>query len=490
MNGQWFLVRVSVMVLLPALFAGCEGDGGGAPPPAGSLVWAKSAVGGYSDYGASLAALSDGSVVVTGWFQAVATFGPGESNQTALISSGGEDIFVARYGPDGKLAWATGAGGTTHDYGESIAVLPDGSPVVTGEFYGRAVFGPGESCETALTAAGLDDVFVARYSPDGTLAWAKRAGGTDYDRAYGIAVLSDGSTLVTGQFRGTATFGPGEASETTLPCAGVWDIFLARFNADGTLAWAKRAGGVDSDSAADVAALTDDSSIVTGSFTGTATFGPGETSESILTSTGGTDVFVARYNADGTLAWVKHAGGTASGWSSSVAVLPDGSAFVAGGFNGLVTFGPGEANETTLPCAGINNIFLALYNADGTLRWASCAGGMGNDAANGVAALSDGSAVLTGYFDGTSVFGPTILTSAGGKDIFMARFDPDGTPLWAERAGGPDDDEGGDVVVLSDGSAAVTGHFSSTAVFGPGETNETALTCAGLNEVFVARYNP
>ena len=56
-------------------------------------------------------------------------------------------------------------------------------------------------------------------------------------------MLSDGSSLVTGMFGGTATFGPGEPEETTLTPAGGANIFVARYNPDGTLAWAKRAGG-------------------------------------------------------------------------------------------------------------------------------------------------------------------------------------------------------------------------------------------------------
>ena len=59
------------------------------------------------------------------------------------------------------------------------------------------------------------DICVARYNPDGTLAWAKRAGGIYRDTACHIAVLSDGSALATGDFwDGTATFGPGEPGET------------------------------------------------------------------------------------------------------------------------------------------------------------------------------------------------------------------------------------------------------------------------------------
>jgi hypothetical protein len=112
--------------------------------------------------------------------------------------------------------------------------LADGSSVVTGIFNGTAVFGEGELNETELTAQGVDfDIFVARYSPDGTLAWAKSAGGGDIDRSGSIDAFENGSAVVTGYYQSAATFGPGEPNETVLdfplPGEGRDDIFVARF---------------------------------------------------------------------------------------------------------------------------------------------------------------------------------------------------------------------------------------------------------------------
>ena len=143
------------------------------------------------------------------------------------------------------LVWAKGAGGVDWDYGSGIAALSDGSALVTGGFGGSATFGSGEAEETTLISAGGEDIFIARYNPDGTLAWAKRAGGREEqgDQGNDIATFADGSALVTGCFWGSATFGSGEAGETTLTAADAYQIFIALYNSDGTLAWAKRAGG-------------------------------------------------------------------------------------------------------------------------------------------------------------------------------------------------------------------------------------------------------
>ncbi|MCX6645371.1 MAG: hypothetical protein NTY09_03300, partial [bacterium] len=127
---------------------------------------------------------------------------------------------------------------------KGITTLSDNSTVVTGWFYGTATFGPGESNQTVLTSAGGADIFIARYNPDNTLAWAKRAGGpSGFDGGNGITTLSDNSTVVTGTFYLSSTFGPGESNQTVLSFTGEYDIFIACYNPDGTLAWAKCAGG-------------------------------------------------------------------------------------------------------------------------------------------------------------------------------------------------------------------------------------------------------
>ncbi|MCX6645202.1 MAG: hypothetical protein NTY09_02415, partial [bacterium] len=74
----------------------------------------------------------------------------------------------------------------------------------------------------------------------GGLMWAKRAGGSTTDKVYGITTLSDNSAVVTGWFTGSATFGPGDPNQTILTAADGYDIFIARYKQDGTLAWAKR----------------------------------------------------------------------------------------------------------------------------------------------------------------------------------------------------------------------------------------------------------
>jgi endogenous inhibitor of DNA gyrase (YacG/DUF329 family) len=124
---------------------------------------------------------------------------------------------------NGNWQWAKGAGGTDYDVGVATTMLSDDSTIVIGSFSGSATFGKGESCETVLVSDGSTDIFVAHYNTDGTIMWAKRAGGTDYDVGQGIVTLSDDSTIVIGSFEGIADFGPYD-----LTSQGDSDVFVAK----------------------------------------------------------------------------------------------------------------------------------------------------------------------------------------------------------------------------------------------------------------------
>jgi uncharacterized delta-60 repeat protein len=465
-------------------------------PPSGNLIWAKSAGGSSNDGGLATTTLTDNSIVATGRFQYPATFGSGESNQTVLTSAGRLDIFVARYNPDGTLAWAKHAGGSSDDEGYAVTALSDDSTVVTGYFQGTATFGPDEANATVMTSAGTLDMFIARYNSNGTLAWARHAGGTGNDGGRSITTLSDNSTVVTGTFNISATFGPGEPNETILTAFGNQDIFVARYNPDGSLLWAKCAGGSSNEEGFAITELSDNSTVVTGYYNShDVIFGPGEPNEIMYDTAGQLDIFVARYNSNGTLAWAKRAGGTTGEWGKGITSLSDNSTIVTGYFSGTSIFGLTESNQTILTSAGNSDIYIAKYNANGTLAWVKRAGGSSTDEGIAVTALSDNTSVMTGYFKESVTFGlgevnETILTTAGGTDIFIARYNTDGTLNWVKRAGGISGDISSGITTLSDDSTVVTGNYLISSVFGPGESNETTLTTAGSYDMFIARFKP
>ncbi|MEP1906348.1 MAG: SBBP repeat-containing protein, partial [Nitratireductor sp.] len=445
-------------------------------------------IGGTStDRGVSVSVDSSGNSYVTGTFRDTVDFDPG-AGTTNLTGAGNDDTFIAKYNSDGTLAWAKSAGGTGSDYGRSIAVDSSGNSYVTGNFSGTADFDPGAGT-TNLTSAGSDDAFIAKYNSDGTLAWAKNVGGTDFDIGYSIEVDSSGNSYVTGTFQGTADFDPG-AGTTNLTSAGDSDVFIAKYDSDGALVWAKSVGETNTDRGNSISVDSSGNSYVTGEFRNTVDFDPGAGTTN-LTSAGNRDVLIAKYDSDGALVWAKNVGGTSSDTSYSIEVDSSGNSYVTGNFSGTADFDPG-AGTANLTSAGSSDVFIAKYDSDGALAWAKNVSGTSGDEGYSISVDSSGNSYVTGFFQGTADFDPgagtTDLTSAGGSDVFIAKYNSDGALVWAKNVGGTSYDQGQSISVDSSGNSYVTGYFQGTADFDPG-AGTANLTSAGGSDGFIAKYD-
>ncbi len=452
------LVARAGLVVAVALVCGL---GGVSTPTAAAAVptyaWAIKGGGTSYDEASGVSARANGSSIITGYFTGTATFG-----STTLTSAGSADTFTAKVNANGTYAWATKGGGTGDDYASGVSVRANGSSIITGYFDGAATFG-----STTLTSAGSVDTFTAKLNANGTYAWATRGGGAGDDYAYGVSARANGSSIITGFFRGTATFGT-----TTLTSAGSYDAFMAKVNANGTYAWAIRVGGSGAAGASDVSALANGSSIITGSFTGTATFG----TTTPLISDGSSDTFTAKVNANGTYAWATRGGGTGNEYTYGVSARANGSSIITGYFTGTATFG----TTTLTSSAGSADTFTAKLNANGTYAWATKGGGTGDDSARGVSVRANGSSIITGSFNGNATFGATTLTGGG---AFTAKINANGTYAWAIRVGGSGNAYASGVSALANGSIIITGSFTGTAIFGV-----TTLTSSGGSyDTFTAR---
>ncbi|MBI3725225.1 hypothetical protein HY251_14940 [bacterium] len=263
---------------------------------------------------------------------------------------------------------------------------------------------------------------------------------------------------------------------SALSSSGGTDAFVARYDSDGTLAWAQRIGGSGDDAALGVAAFADGTAVVTGYFSGSASFD----SQTTLASGGGNDAFVASFRKDGSLAWARSAGGTGDDSARAVSGFLDGSSTVVGSFAGTASFG-----GLSLASAGASDVFVARYGPSGSLLWARSAGGAGDDAALGVAVRPDGSSIVTGSFQGAATFGSFSLASPAATGAFFASYRSDGTVQWAKAISGTGDVAGAGAAAFADGSFVLTGRFAGVAGFDA----STTLASAGASDAYVARYS-
>jgi hypothetical protein len=281
-----------------------------------SWIWSKSAGNMSYDYAQSVVTDTIGNSYVTGYFNISISF----SGRTNFTSAGSTDMFVVKYSPSGEVLWAKSAGGTDADIATSVAVDKLGNVYVSGYFKSPTIsFGP-----TSLTNAGGNtyDLFIVKYNSNGEVVWAKSSGGTGDDRAYGIAVDYLGNCFITGYFvSSTITFG-----STTLTNSGALDVYLVKYNSNGTVQWAKSASGSGYDYAYGLAIDKFGNSFVVGDFNGnTITFG-----SSILTGVANVDMFVVKYAPDGNVLWANRAGVSSDNVAYTVAVDITGNCYVGG----------------------------------------------------------------------------------------------------------------------------------------------------------------
>ncbi len=378
--------------------------------------------------------------------------------------------------------WAKSTGGSSSDIASSISTNAAGNTFMVGSFSSPSItFGL-----TTLTNLGSSDVFLAKYDASGTLLWAKSVGGANDDIATSIFTDVAGNIYITGYSGSqTMTFG-----NTTLTSSGSWDIFLAKYDTNGGLLWAKMQGGPSDDQAKCVTTDLLGNVYIAGNFqSNTLSFGSYTlTNPSLIAD----DIFIVKYNPAGTVLWAKSAGGTYFDAPSSLTTDAFGNVYMAGAFQSNdINFG-----TTTLTNANqySNDIFLAKYDSIGNILWAKSAGGINSDVARSIATDTFGNVYMAGHFQSLSInFGSTILTNAdisgNTSDIFIAKYNSAGIIQWAKIAGGATEDQIHSIHLDASENVFVSGYFDSPSIALGSTTLTNADNTGYTSDVLLASYD-
>ena len=328
------------------------------------------------------------------------------------------------------------------------------------------------------------------------LTWASSSNiGNEEGNA--IAHDTNNNVYVVGRFIGTLNFNGSSTTVTASPNFNN-NIFIAKYDANGNLLWAKRAGGGD-DAQPWGVAVSSDAVYITGYFSGTMNFNtPAATGSNELTSAGGADAFLAKYDLNGNFQWAKRAGSTNSEASMSKVAVRGNDVYWLGTFLGTANFNtPSATGSNELTSAGGTDIFVAKYNNAGSLQWLRRAGGAFDEFPRGIATGIGGVYVVGDFFDSMNVNGSNTInaSNAGGcssscSDGFLFRLDFSGGVQWTRRMGGGFSDRTYDVKADEFGNVYVTGAFFDVANFNtPAATGSNELTSVGGWDIFVAAYD-
>jgi hypothetical protein len=312
------------------------------------------------------------------------------------------------------------------------------------------------------------------YSQSPGWLWAKTAVSNGVDYINDVAIDAGGRILVTGGFENSSiTFG-----STVVSNAGYGDIFVAKYDASGNVLWATSAGGTDLDYGMGVTTDASGNVLVTGIYKSpTITFGT-----TVLTNSGDYDFFIVKYDGSGNVLWARSAGGPNMDYVNAIATNSAGDIIITGNYNSLsLTLG-----STVLSNAGADDIFIVKYDASGNVLWANSVGGTGPDGGSGISTDFADNIFVSGGFESPSIIiGTTVLTNAGSSDIFTVKYNSSGAIIWANSAGGNNQEWALGNCTDADGNLLLTGYFLSSSL----TLGTNVFTNAGDYDLIVVKYD-
>ena len=462
--------------------------------PAQVYDWAITHTGAPSR-GMAMVADELGNVYVCGNINGVADFDPGPDTVLNVSAGINGDHFLAKYGAAGNYIWHICIGGSGTEIPKGLALDHSGHLLMVGRFDSYLDWDPGQG-ETFFGSAGSTDGFLAKYDTSGAFVWAKRIGGSGHDETYGVVVDELDNIYVAGQMSASVNFGTQEEPMTLVHEGGSWDAFCASYRPDGELAWVRgiqgtggqraqsiayahghvysygvcsgetHANNVASDSAGNnnqaflcklettgqvkwlkahggdgseigEAIRADEAHLyITGSFTDPTDADPGDGVLELTSFGVGGNLYFAKLDTAGNALWAhglqnnNHFDGVCD-----IACDGTGNVFITGAHSVEQDFDPGP-EETILPMTIANDLYLAMYQADGSFAWARGVATHGVfDTANGLVADALGNIFVTGSFGDTAVFDinvPTDTLTGPGMAFMLVRYGTDVTTARSE----------------------------------------------------------
>ena len=314
----------------------------------GNKVWDRTFGGRAFDVANAVQQTNDGGYILAG--------------STGPQSTGYSDAWLIKTDAHGNKVWDKTFGGSSTDIAYPVQQTSDGGYILAGW--------------TSSFGAGYEDAWLIKTDADGNKVSDKTFGGSNSDEVFSVHQTSDGGYILAGF---TGSFG-----------AGHDDAWLIKTDVDGNKVWDTTFGGSDRDGAYSVQQTSDGGYILAGST------GP---------TTGYSDAWLIKTDADGNKVWDTTFGGSHNDGAYAVQQTSDGGYILAG--RTTPSFGFGRHGDA----------WLIKTDADGNKVWDRIFGGRFNGEANAVQQTSDGGYILAGY---TCSFG------AGGDDAWLIKTDAEG----------------------------------------------------------------
>ncbi|MFN4233588.1 MAG: T9SS type A sorting domain-containing protein [Bacteroidia bacterium] len=390
-----------------------------------------------------------------------------------------QEQFLWAYSAGAALGWEE-AGGMARDNSGNIYII--------GTFQDKITFG-----SVNVVSSGGSDIIVAKFSPAGTLTWARKVGiGTTFggnETGKAIAVNSSGNSIT---ILGTYSNNSDSLSFLTNgsikipPSSGGQDLFVAQLDANGAVQWAEKIGGSGHEDAGAVAYFSNGDFIVAGTYNVDINIGSNN-----YVSQGNDDIFIVKYNSNRTQAWSLTTGNGINNISvSDLKVRSNGDFYFGGELRGSADF-----DSNTITSNGESDAYLAKYDSTGAYIFAVNMGGSLNDGLTKIFIDNFNQTYVSGFYSGSNVsIGSTNLTAATNTDIFFVKMNSNDSILFAKTANGNGNNMPNGLYVAGTGANKkiyLSGTFENVLNFGisTATNNPEQRASLGQKDVFLAYYD-
>jgi len=276
--------------------------------------------------------LNNGNIICAGMYGGTVMIG-----DSAITTNDG-GTFLVQYSPIGDFIKLIEPCTGTVNYVDLLGIASDSMDniFIGGNFRFDLTFS-----DTSITNIGYHDIFIAKFDNQGIFQWVRQEGNIYSHIGLDVAADHQGNSAITGYFSGTMIIG-----DTTLTALGSEDIFIIKYNPEGNVLWARKAGGnvqFDLDEANGIAADNSGNFYLAGNFEGSALFG-----DTTLVSSGSHDIFCAKYNSIGDCIWAAKVGGTNDEWGDDIAINNQGDILLTGWYCSDFMFGDTLITNTDL----------------------------------------------------------------------------------------------------------------------------------------------
>jgi hypothetical protein len=391
-------------------------------------------------------------------------------------SNQGEVVITKNDNSKGLETFTLSLGGERSDTAKAIAIDGD-SLYVAGSFSGKMSL-DGKFQRTSLGEIGdTTDIYLLKYTKGKVFSWGLTMGSVGNDSPNAIKLDKEGNVYVIGNMGGKVDFDPSE-KEYIIDAGVGQDAFIAKYDKEGGLLWAKGIGNpeiipfvaddIRFEDATSIDIDKDNNVYLGGYFDGAIEFK--DTNSNVRTLSNSEqkkvrDIFVVKYDKDGNYINSFALFGDGRKELKGLSVDDDGSLYLSGNFNSKILLNGADVKKVT-HTAGGKDIFLAKYDKDFNNIWSKKWGSAGNDYLPMNSLLRDGDNFLLCANTGGYVNIDGIKkASIGGQDAIWVRFDKEGVVSSVVSFGGTGNDGVNAISRDSLGNVYVGGYFSGAANF-------------------------